>query len=283
MPSLALHPTTKSQLVSITSSPPHAILFVGLPGLGKRSLAVATIEAILSIKDFSSYPYSLIMEPTEDSRSISIDQIRKLEHFLSLKVASSKPINRAVLIEKAGLLTIEAQNALLKTLEEPPEGTVIIMLVDYEQSLLPTIRSRAQTVRVNKPSRIDLEKEFDSYSKIVFDKAYNISNGSPGLLSSLLNNEDHSLLTATEVARSILGKTTYERLLLIDELSKQKELVKEVLFILQQMAHVSLGSFKNKPSVEAWKKILNSSYTAEEALNNNGQLKLILTNLMLSM
>ncbi|MEI9914152.1 MAG: hypothetical protein WDN66_04200 [Candidatus Saccharibacteria bacterium] len=62
---------------------------------------------------------------SNDLKSISIDEVRAINDFLMLKVPVKRTINRIVIIEKAERLTLEAQNALLKNLEEPPLGTVL--------------------------------------------------------------------------------------------------------------------------------------------------------------
>lgn len=78
-----------------------------------------------------------------EGRSIGIDKIRELKEWLSLK--PSKGTRKTAVIFEAGEMTIEAQNSLLKTLEEPPLSTFIILTAPNKQSLLPTIVSRCFT------------------------------------------------------------------------------------------------------------------------------------------
>lgn len=73
-----------------------------------------------------------------------IEEIRDLKRWLITKPFASK--HRAVIIRNAGKLTIEAQNALLKTLEEPPSGVYMLLLVDRLEAVLPTIQSRCRLV-----------------------------------------------------------------------------------------------------------------------------------------
>lgn len=79
---------------------------------------------------------------------IKIDQVRELREALSLQSWRGR---RAVIIEQAHLLNPQAANALLKSLEEPPENTYFFLLTTHERSLLSTIRSRSQVVRVVAP------------------------------------------------------------------------------------------------------------------------------------
>lgn len=81
---------------------------------------------------------------TKTTQSIGIAEIKDLHKKIFLKPVNS-PV-KAVILEDAHLLTIEAQNALLKVLEEPPDNTIIILSVDDKESLLPTILSRCQII-----------------------------------------------------------------------------------------------------------------------------------------
>lgn len=80
----------------------------------------------------------LLIKP--EGKSIGIDRIRELKEWLSLK--PSKGTRKTAVIFEASEMTIEAQNSLLKTLEEPPLSTIIILTTQNKQSLLPTIVSR---------------------------------------------------------------------------------------------------------------------------------------------
>lgn len=83
----------------------------------------------------------------EPELSIGIAEIRELERWLSLKPYQSE--KKAVIIYQAEKLTLEAQNALLKSLEEPPTNTLVILLAPTVDLLLPTIVSRCQVVNLS--------------------------------------------------------------------------------------------------------------------------------------
>jgi len=91
----------------------------------------------------------------EEKRTISISEIRELQKFLNLKPFQEK--EKIGIILEAQNLTEEAQNALLKTLEEPPEHSRIILTADNFQKLLPTVISRCEKVKL--PPIITLESE----------------------------------------------------------------------------------------------------------------------------
>lgn len=284
MTDLILNSVTRQQLADFTSTPSHAVILVGPAGSGKNTLAINLAEAILELKagSFQDYPYQTIIA-SEDGKAISIEAVRQLEHFLSLKVPGQSAYDRAIIIDNAQLLTTEAQNALLKTLEEPPQGTLLVLTATSDQALLPTIRSRTQLVSVKRPDLIDINDYFQAknFDNTAIKQAYAVSGGLIGLMQALLEQTDHPLMQATERARQLLSQSAYERLLIVDELSKQRTLALDTTFILQQMAHVSLQKATGATAAK-WQAVLNASYQAAEALTANAQPKLALTKLMLS-
>lgn len=285
MKGLVLHPLTKQHLDAYAQKPSHALLLVGPTGSGKMSLARSLSEILLGLSpdQLDNYPHKLIIN-AGDNKSIGIEDIRQLEHFLNLKVPSNREVNRVIIIENASILTIEAQNALLKTLEEPPMGTAIVMTANSQQSLLPTVISRTQIVDVKKPQQSELAEYFKAqgHNEEDIKRVYVVSAGLTGLMHAMLNESDHPLTKATDKARELLSQTVYQRLLSVDELSKDKELAINTVNILQQMASLSLKSSTGKSS-DRWQTVLAASYRCSEALSNSAQPKLALTDLMLNL
>jgi DNA polymerase-3 subunit delta' len=277
-----LHPMTAQRLEDFTAAPSHAVVLVGAAGVGKSKAATDLAGQLLG-EDLKTYPYKLLLGQ-EDDKSIGIGAVRQLEHFLSLKVPRPAAVNRVVIIKDAHSLTAEAQNALLKTLEEPPVGSVIIMTAAREQALLPTVRSRLQTIAVKRPEKEVILAYFrtQGYEPRAISQAHAISGGLPGLMRALLDNTEHPLLRAVEQARQLLSQSAYERLISVDELSKQRDLALDTVNILQQMADISLQAARG-PAAKKWQRVLEAGYQAAEALNINAQPKLVLTKLMLSL
>lgn len=129
----------------------HSYLFVGIQGIGKKKLAFEFAKEILCIEkeqeksckscvEFESHNHPDFMYLEGEGNSIKIEQIR----FLQKKI-QERPIisnQKVYIIEEADKMTTEAQNCLLKTLEEPPDYATIILIGSQENAFLTTIKSR---------------------------------------------------------------------------------------------------------------------------------------------
>lgn len=131
----------------------HAFLFIG-PYEERLALGKAFAKAILCSDghgdscdrclscrkfDHGNHEDFIMMERTEGKQSIVVAQIEELQEKLSFKSFGDR---RVAVISEAHLMNPQAQNKLLKTLEEPADGTVLILLADSRENLLPTILSR---------------------------------------------------------------------------------------------------------------------------------------------
>jgi DNA polymerase III subunit delta' len=284
-----LHAATRHQAEHFAAHPSHALLLSGPDGIGKRTVAEALIGMILGVP-----PASLASQPhfkriVRDGSSISIESIRSLQHFLQLKTIGSAVYRRAVLIEHAQDLTTEAQNAYLKLLEEPPADTIMILTVSSPRALLPTVLSRAQHIALQTPTEADLQPLLAASTKdaSTLRQAYFLSAGLPGLLAALVSgDETHPLLASVTTAKELLQKSPFERLCMVEQLSKQKEQASAILEALERIASAGLGTAAAKNSaaqLKQWHRIRKNVSAAREAFAASANTKLTLSNLFLQL
>lgn len=157
----------------------HSYIFSGIKGVGKYTFAKDFAKCILEDSMMQDY-----YELGPDGKSIKVSQIRELQNVINIKPTFSK--KSVYIIDDADLMTIEAQNSLLKTLEEPPEYAVIILIVHNERSILSTVKSRCVNIKFNKLSDKDIKKYFLKNDLNFEDKNINVFK----VLDGSLNNID---------------------------------------------------------------------------------------------
>lgn len=138
----------------------HSFIFVGKPGIGKKQFAHKYAEMIMCLQDgkcdgnsvkcdscikFEGNANPDYAEITPDGKTLKIEQIRNLQARIVEKPITSR--RKVYVIDDADLMSEESQNCLLKTLEEPPEYAVIILIVSNESRILPTIKSRCVIIK----------------------------------------------------------------------------------------------------------------------------------------
>ena len=170
----------------------HSYMFAGIPGIGKRIIAKDFAKALLCLDenkycnkcksciefDTNNNPDFIFIEP--DNGSIKIDQIRNMQ-----KEVSEKPIisnNKVCIINDADLMTVEAQNCLLKTLEEPPAYMTIILVGTNESNFLPTIKSRCTIMYFERIKDEEIKEYLEDNLKgeIIAPNIIEIADGSIG-------------------------------------------------------------------------------------------------------
>ncbi|HXM74570.1 MAG TPA: AAA family ATPase, partial [Chthoniobacterales bacterium] len=123
----------------------HAYLISGPIGSGKRSLAAEITSAVNGTKASDVFSTAarevFVAEPESKSRRIVVEQIRNLEHSLQMR-ASAPGRRKVAIIAEADRLQPQAANAFLKTLEEPPENSLLLLLSALPEALPDTILSR---------------------------------------------------------------------------------------------------------------------------------------------
>lgn len=153
------HKKERAILESFISRDSSSIVLSGKEGTGKKLVALSFLKDVLkadNLKEIRNHPDLFIIENSE--KLIKADEIREVIEFS--KVKSYLGGKKAVLIDNAEKMNRNAQNALLKILEEPPNGEFIILITSDFESLLPTIRSRVTNISFGELTIEDLKAIF---------------------------------------------------------------------------------------------------------------------------
>lgn len=198
---------------------PHALLFVGQKGIGKAHFADHFIRSQLCQQQNLSgcdchscrliagraHPNVLWIEPEKANAAIKVDQIRAVTEFINQ--TSLQGEYRFVIINPANKMNLNAANALLKTLEEPASGSILVLITEQTSHLPATILSRAQHLHFPRPPKELAEKwlagKLDASSNP--ELLLRLANGAP--LAALQLSETDMLGARTNLLQILLSHT----------------------------------------------------------------------------
>jgi len=201
----------------------HSYLFLGNEGIGKKWVALQFAKALncldhatekgescdqcLSCRKIDSrlHPDILVLEP--ENQTLKVDQVRQMQKELAFRPYEGK--RRVCILAGADRMAPNMSNTLLKTLEEPPLHTLIILLANNLRLILPTILSRCQTIHFN-PLPISLVSKWLVDQKgFAPEEAHllaSLSEGSPGKALELQEEIRH--IPREELLKRWLGQKT---------------------------------------------------------------------------
>ncbi len=243
----------------------HAWMLVGQEGLGKAGFARAAAAELVAEPGVPQPPsdrhpdilWLTRLPATDDDvkkrddgkpyatkRNISVDQVRAMQRRLVTRPTLGP--RRAVIIDAADVLEKSSANALLKSLEEPPQGTFFLLVVHQPGRLLPTIRSRCQVLRFRPLDASEMSAALDSgapgLDAATREAAIGVGAGSPGaaiafaeqdlgqvwqIMRRIVSHGDHDMALRGELATAIgqrpdrerqMAALTAARLVLVDAL-----------------------------------------------------------------
>ena len=253
-----------------------AYLFVGIPGIGRSIAAKGFAELLLncSFRESSpqQHPDIMWVEPTYSDKGnlitvsqaegeklakktapkLRIEQIRQITHFLTRQPLKSD--RQVVIIEDAHLMSEAPANALLKTLEEPGNGT-IILIAPSTDSLLTTIVSRCQCVRFTPLSQQNLQlvlEEFDCQEILNNPPLIAMAQGSPGAAISAW---DRLQSISVELQQKLLQtpQNYLEALIMAKTITKELELPTQ-LWLVDYLQHYYWQQYQNLFLASKWEK-----------------------------
>ena len=216
---------------------PHAMLLYGNPGLGKADFAVTLANAVLCQQPASdhqacglckacqllaanTHPDLHFLKPTapvtskskNPVRSIRIDDIRVLCE--KLNQTSLYGGFRVAVLDQVELLTLSAANSLLKTLEEPGENVLILLVTARTHRLPVTIRSRCQLMRFTMPDESQslhwLKDKQPGYSDSQLQQSLKYAFGSPLSAVDYLQEAEHQEVLSEAMIASVSGKNSLD-------------------------------------------------------------------------
>lgn len=244
------------------------IFFHGEEGIGKCKIAFEFAKEILKVDNLKSSPDFKYICKNEDKKDIVIEQIRKevVDDVYTVPSASEKKV---YVIDNAESLNIASQNAILKTLEEPPKYVVIILVATTVSKFLPTILSRVTNIQFNGISKEELKVYLKNNMNIDLSEGIlDFVDGSIGLAQKLVSEDVTSVLEEIDkLFNYILNKDTIKSLL--------------------QTANIN---FNEKSALEYFEYILykNNKYScvkfiekARNRLKSNGNYDIVIDNMVL--
>lgn len=172
----------------------HAHLIIGEEGIGKSKIAQIFALNILGKKEEKEY--ADIVNYKVKEKSIGIDEVRGI-----IQEVNKRPFEgdkKVIIIHKGNKLTIQAQNALLKTIEEPPKGVYIIILCESGELILDTIKSRCQIHKLSplniKEMREYIDLSYNKFEENIINSALAYAGGVPGRAEDFINDKNLELL-----------------------------------------------------------------------------------------
>lgn len=181
----------------INGSFSHANLIIGDDGIGKSIVGKYLANVIIGKKNSSESIDIVKYYPS--SNSFGVDEVRNI-----IDEVNKKPYEgdkKVLILYKCEKLTVQAQNALLKTIEEPPKGVYLILLSDSLEMILDTIQSRCQVYKLTPLSKEDILKYIEyKYPDISLEDKHSAlaySTGIPGKIDRFI--EDQNLKNLRDI------------------------------------------------------------------------------------
>lgn len=208
----------------------HAYIFSGISGVGKTTMAIEFASKILNNNNLNACPDYKLIQLEDGKKDISVEQIRK-ELIDKVYIAPASSNKKVYIIKDADKLNKYSANALLKTLEEPPEYVCVILVTDDINKIIPTILSRVKNIEFIGIDNEEMNKYLNKKYGHINSKIIDYSCGSVGQAIKILEldtNEELSL-KVNKILKHIINKEELEMLKDISNLDFQDKEIVEYL------------------------------------------------------
>jgi DNA polymerase III delta prime subunit len=271
---LQLHPSSQLQVDRLVDNLPQSLLLSGPKGVG-----LATLARHIAGKNLAGFIQPKNQKGDTDAEgTVSVEMIRDL--YDSTRSKQTKA--RVIIIDDADRMSPSASGAFLKLLEEPTEHTHFILTSHKPQTLLPTIRSRVQEVKIQ-PLDSNHTEEYLTVLNIL-DKTKRmqlqfIASGLPAEITRLIDDSEYFAKQAELMgdARTFLTSKTYDKLLVIQKYQSSRE---QALQLLDAALIIARRGISAKPQ-QALVSQLDMLLTTRENIAANFNVRLQLTQLVL--
>lgn len=265
---LVMNPITEKRVASYIKNMPHALLVTGPHGVG-----ASTIAAHMALQ-LSPTVITVLPEKDEivdlEKGTITVGLIRRL-----YEQTRTKTDRLVVVIDYAERMAPQAQNAFLKLLEEPTSGVSFILVSHEAQKLLPTIRSRVQSLELLPISQTQSQEFIDSLKIIDVTKRSQllyIAGGLPAELKRLAEDEEYFEKCSQIVrdARDLLQSNTYQKLKLAHTYKDNRPDCLRMIEIAMKMLRSSLNTAGVSINTTQLEQLLETY----DSINGNGNIRL---------
>ena len=291
MTNIVGHNNVKQKLDKIisTNSVSHAYLFSGKEGIGKKTLAIEFAKSVMcnvsnkfeycneceACHTFDSGNDFKMIIPTKNV--IKVDEIREFCSELFLK--PTKAVRKVFIIDDAECMNEQAQNALLKVLEEPPLYATIILITSNKEKLLNTIKSRVVEVSFDSLSTEDIRSILNLNNIQYTEDAIKYSNGSYKKALDFINDDMFEI--AKEIAKLLESKDFLATNRKFEEIKSDKNLKSNITIILEKTMQIFFVKLKNEKCLE-YKNIEKLEETIQK-IKRNANVDLALDSLMVEL
>lgn len=267
---------TNHEFINYANDLPQALLIVAPEGSGKKELAINLANNVSNTKKQDIN----VIEPALDKKNISIDQIRNIKLATNL----TKTSKNIIVIPNANLMSLEAQNSILKLLEEPSPSTHFILTVNHKNLLIETILSRVMIWNITNPTKQQIVDYYSNkYSNNEIKKAILLSDCRMGLLSAIIKNNNHPLLNFIDTSKELLLESKFDRMCRIDNMVKNPDQIYDLLDSLSLicLAATESSASGNISKIKPWFNRLKIISESQNELHYGISPKLILGKLFI--